>query len=900
MEKFNKIIRKIILYDNPNYFELPEEINEKIIINFKESKYTGKKNNDYKINIKELSTSLEIDKIKIIKLLYYNIYCFNNILYNYDTEIILEKDDKNLSYIFYVALLIKYNQNIKNYSFTIELIRSINNMIENNTNMIENSNNMIEKNKNKYLRLILSKVIFDLIDAYKGLNEYNNNKEEIQQIETKNYNKIKELIQIINESNELILNLNLEYFKSTTVDQIYIDIIIGLLKNKLNKIEDYEYIYNTIKEINLESINITKTMFEEIKNFFDEEEKEIMKKYFISTSEDLFDEYKINFLYILLKYILKNLTYIYQIKFFVEIRNKLLKLVEPYLKTNKCDQQIKDKLNYIFEAMDINLEYYKNKYKVKDINSNECKSNISTEIDIPEKNNKKSNSKNFTKTDEENKNIKLTNINNSTNISQSTAMNSSNQSRIIEDNSKSKIENSNNINESNKQTKYSNIIKNIQNSSEQKNISFKNNSSNCSDQNVPNKFKIYKSIKIIGEHITQKKNSQKYTAEFVTEIQNIYISYGTNNELFIYDDSYDIKASIQTEDWIYNVLDYKSEIKTTIEFLACSKNKIYIFSEEKNKPIYKINENKMENKLLFLLHMESGYYFSCCEDNAFLYSSLLDKIVSQNIFSIYKNILLKSAIKINNEFVVFKSNKIVSKGKSQLLLFNYRNKKDIPNFITTEEEYSFVFSPLGQTLLNLKSENSQKDIRNKILLFACKRYIKSQKNGILLLYNMHYIKEGSENKLESIKVDYYFHNTDFFEPYCICPFLIVKPKTILENEVEIKETNYFLVGGFEKKRRQGVIKLYKVDEDKTSQIEYIQDIKIIEKDFKGFKGPISCITQSKKDGNLLITCWDGKVYLVNIFDICFYLKQDDQIKKSAMKFFTYQKDNNKAENNKIE
>ena len=87
-----------------------------------------------------------------------------------------------------------------------------------------------------------------------------------------------------------------------------------------------------------------------------------------------------------------------------------------------------------------------------------------------------------------------------------------------------------------------------------------------------------------------------------------------------------------------------------------------------------------------------------------------------------------------------------------------------------------------------------------------------------------------------------------------------------------------------------MIKLYKInyeiDDKKLTQlskfsIEYIQDFKIFDENFEGFKGPISCITQSKKDGNLLITCWDGKIYLDKYTLISFYFEQDEQIKKSA-------------------
>jgi hypothetical protein len=267
---------------------------------------------------------------------------------------------------------------------------------------------------------------------------------------------------------------------------------------------------------------------------------------------------------------------------------------------------------------------------------------------------------------------------------------------------------------------------------------------------------------------------------------------------------------------------------------------------------------------------------------------------------------MKSEIKINNDLLVFKSNKIVSKGISKLLIYNYKRKKDIPTFLDTDEEYSFVFSPLGQALINHKihDKEEKEDIGNKILLFACKKYIKSQKNGILLLYNMCHIPEDKDKKLEAIKVNSYFHNTGIFEPFCICPLLIIDSKNILENSVETKETDYFLVGGFEKRRKQGMIKLYKIIYDeknkKVPSIEYIEDFNSFDNKFKGFNGPISCITQSKKDGNLLITCWDGKVYLIDKPYIKSYLEHDEQIKKLAKDLFLPLKDKNQNEFNKNE
>ena len=106
------------------------------------------------------------------------------------------------------------------------------------------------------------------------------------------------------------------------------------------------------------------------------------------------------------------------------------------------------------------------------------------------------------------------------------------------------------------------------------------------------------------------------------------------------------------------------------------------------------------------------------------------------------------------------------------------------------------------------------------------------------------------------------------------------------------DTDYFLVGGFDLDRCKGMIKLYKVNYaqkyDQT-RIKFIQDIIIDKKDikarnlnlnnydeFKGFKGPINCITQSSKDGAILVSCWDGRIYLfkINIEDYLKYDKND--------------------------
>ena len=160
-----KIIKRILSHDNLIYLELPKKIIKEYLVKYKKS--NNEENKNSKIDIIKLSEYMELDKIKIVKLLYFNIDNFNHVLYNCNSEIILKEEEKKISYIFHATLLlIEGNQNIINYSFTIKLIQYINKIIENH--------------KNIYSNLILSKAIFDLIALYKGLDEYYNKVKEIQ------------------------------------------------------------------------------------------------------------------------------------------------------------------------------------------------------------------------------------------------------------------------------------------------------------------------------------------------------------------------------------------------------------------------------------------------------------------------------------------------------------------------------------------------------------------------------------------------------------------------------------------------------------------------------------------------------------------------------------------------
>ena len=58
-----------------------------------------------------------------------------------------------------------------------------------------------------------------------------------------------------------------------------------------------------------------------------------------------------------------------------------------------------------------------------------------------------------------------------------------------------------------------------------------------------------------------------------------------------------------------------------------------------------------------------------------------------------------------------------------------------------------------------------------------------------------------------------------------------------------------------------MFKIIKWNKTYESKIKFLQDIEIDDENFEDFDGPISCITQSRITGNILITCYNGNVYL---------------------------------------
>ena len=298
-------------------------------------------------DFKDLKTILETDnKLNIVKFFCFCKEIIHYILYNYEEIIHIYPNEqtKNLAYNTYLNILINDNLEIINYSYKLNYINEI--------------NNERQKTKDKYKLILFAKCIICLIDNFKQTDEFNDDEdiEILEKIENENKLIIKNNMDVFKN---LGLSLNEKKIEIIKIDELYMEIIKALITN-IN-IEDYEYTYNLLNQIELINIDLTKEMFNDLLKFINENEKNI-NDYLIMNKEDLFNDTKINFYFIFLKYILKNSIYIYQFKFLLKTKKIILeqlKLNKLYsIKTNKT---FNEKFEYILKTL-FDSEFYWDKY----------------------------------------------------------------------------------------------------------------------------------------------------------------------------------------------------------------------------------------------------------------------------------------------------------------------------------------------------------------------------------------------------------------------------------------------------------------------------------------------------------------------------------------------------------
>ena len=899
-----------------------------------------------------LSDFSEIEKLMklkedIFKYLYFNYKIIHKILYDTDEIISINLRNSNnfdLSYYFYLSLLITYNTNTVDFKYNINIIKNINEQI-------------IEKNNN-IKKILKYKLILDLIENYKQSNEYDEYKD----------NKIlNEIKSNINENiyDEFNLGLNINNCKEINMDKIYINIIQSLIRGK--KLENS---FNILKKLDFEKITFTKEMIEEILK------EDYINEYNILDINDFLNIEKLNFYYILLKYILKNPYYIYQVSFLCKIRIIIIKIIKSNLEkllSLNMTLNIKEKMEYIIEKITDSKYYFFKyiKYQLEEVLNyykgvlfeskkadiieikNQIKNNnfynykkYFTDFNIAQKMNKRipiilhllnkniENDKSIKKTesllnkyiksweeyeemiknnhyenmknedreiiknffiDKKNKKLFLS-IFNKDIYNSSLLMNLNLEKDSTTINSSSSKDNSSLnsdiSNLSSGRTKYD-LIKTI-NSTAPK-FSSLNNSDlfEYTNENKENeiknvsKYQIFQNFKVInnleGEYIKkskEKKNIAIKTIEYIKEINDkYYIIGGINCPINFYDKNLkkiytftDIEKKENKP--IYSICEVPiyddnqiKKNKNIFEIIFCCIDKYYLYSfnfeEEKKK-----NEMKNESKsCLYAIEIPSDNIIKGIKGNDFvflgekgveiipyLYNKLNDIEIKENKPMIY-NKPAYGGILIEKKILAFitKCQKYNKKQLNILILYDFIKKK-----IIKKEELpfylSFNLSQNSLTKMNIEKKiNINKKEYNKVLLCACKKYIKGQKNGILVFnYNF--------NDKEYIKSEFY--KTDNFEVYCFCQLSIYeKTSDLLNDNYEKTNTNYFLVGGYDLCKSKGIIKLYKLIynyENDSITIKYIEDP--IVKDINDIRGPISCIIQSKQNGNILITSWDGNIY----------------------------------------
>ena len=251
------------------------------------------------------------------KFLYFNKGIIHGVLYkeeesiniNETTNILLTNN--NLSELFYLDLLITDNIECLNYTYSLDFIREIN-------------NNWAKKINNKLKLVIISKIVITLIYNFKGSDDYEEeNKDELNEIENENFDIMKNNLEILKELN---CNYGVNELKDAKIDQIFLDILISLIKQ--NKFDDIDYIENILTQLNLESINITEKMFKGISEELNVAKNEFLKEYMINDINDLKNEKIINFYYIIIIKVLKNSIYISRLEFLDKNRINLIKLIK--------------------------------------------------------------------------------------------------------------------------------------------------------------------------------------------------------------------------------------------------------------------------------------------------------------------------------------------------------------------------------------------------------------------------------------------------------------------------------------------------------------------------------------------------------------------------------------------
>ena len=371
------------------------------------------------------------------------------------------------------------------------------------------------------------------------------------------------------------------------------------------------------------------------------------------------------------------------------------------------------------------------------------------------------------------------------------------------------------------------------------------------------KFKRYKIIAKLRDY------GQKI--EYIKETENgkrIMGKYYDKEILFYDGNSIDHNYSFKNNDEIHFVL--INELENNL--IICGKENVtkLLYNQNNQNNIINIPKNLLPIHNLTILDIN---HCVCCNENGlYLLTDLSSGDKYKKCYTLDKKVYI-NIIKINSSLVALTSNKCLKNGQDKISFYNNKTKK-LNDDILIQDNYSFTISKNNLTLVDISEKYDKREY--KLLLCGCKKYLKGQKNGILLIiFN-----------LENYEYYYKFYDTRNFEVFCFCQISKVKnTNKIFGEEIEKRKSKYFFVGGFDNNKRCGKIKLYKIifnENIEKIEIEYIQDFyfgKDNSKYFQSFKGHINYIIQSKKTGNILINSLDDNIYLFSTPDLSLLSKK---------------------------
>ena len=868
-------------------------------------------------NIEEIKFILSSGKKNLFKFFYFNWETIDNILYEYDDVLDLEDNNNNflfqLSELFYIDLIIM-NKEVREFDYSEKFIKEINE-IQQHT-----------QERYNLKKLVWAKIIIDLINK---INEENPDENILEEIKDNNKIIFSKNLSKFNNNTQNIENLLKE---DTKIDEIYSFFLKFLIKN--NNFADYEYVSSIFEQLEFKNIDLTITMFNELKNIFLSED---INKYKISEFVELInDNTKINFYYLLYEYILKKPFYLYQIDFFIDLR----KIIISSLKTNPKliilslnNKNNKDKIRLIaiinfytdsdffyekyleeFEMLEIYNHYnllidfseginYSNE-KTEDFNNKLSKLQENEIYNYKWKNiflkyKKKLNELiEYLKQYLVNKNIIIAFYPKIINDTKKMLWHLS----LFEKQSKGTVEQLKSFclkidleKELNKAQGFLYLIKYIKKIIEQpiskkrsrEDSLYSSSTSSLCLSNETNFYfcKFYKFSNI--EHLLNNKNKyeilniekiicqNQFSVETILELNNFFLSIDINNNISLYDYNFHYINS--------NIPPIKAE-----ESLKIKENDI-IISSNNGVLLFKFNDNLPQIDRIIKLKDEPATVFFVMDNNMILGNKKNIKILSSSLEEkkVLNEIGIVAGIKVAKDKLIFISNSILSNGQDEIFL--YDDLSENISLINLSDNYSF-----NSSAHNLELMPNKKGVKI-FLLSGCKN--KNKENGIIV-FNIPTFKE-------------IFKPTYNFEVYCFCPIFIIKEGK--NKKIKNYYTNYFFAGGFDKNKFKGVIKLYKLiteEENDVKEIEFIQDINFEDKNikkliackekindsgkvkeifynkienysFSGFEKNINNIIQSKKTGKILITCWDGNVFLLSEPNISIYLRADEKKKVNS-------------------